>query len=566
MRSPDELKRLAEVEGIVAATATLELSDYKDEALIGAIAAGGSRRNILISDRDLEILGSVSGTRFFGVQTILCEVIPRLDASSDDIIRLVSTLVEKGGDDMAANRPNAAFRQWCETDLERADAVIAAARGGDDEAMRHVVFALEAKGDAEEAFRCTQADGPQRTAGILALSRVSLDSDEAQRAVALIAKMATTATPAEAAGMLHAAYDVAAKHNDLDRTELVDALRARSDKAAPEVVHLMATALYRHAAKMTPEEFDLCATGLLAIDPTNIGTVNEIDGALREIWKTRPGDATRLAASLIERTEGRISQDDLDRFYHAVGNGDPQAMARLATSWLLNANIHVCATLHSLLSEINRTEPHFAVDPVDLPETAEEQVFLCRKAIGYLILSPMTAAAWIVAVLRGGHPDAKAQAADLLFEPLLVNFGGALKDWLERIVNHDAPGRSAIQHALDRARELQNGIEAAGEVVELEPSTHRRAQVQFMEAEEQEQVRERAQAMSIFAGMVTTQNLLYGDRSSFRVSDKDGRRHSQTTHMASMTVQTELPKGLIFDPIGFERMLDVLRREVRTKS
>lgn len=317
---------------------------------------------------------------------------------------------------------------------------------------------------------------------------------------------------------------------------------------------------------MTREEYQACLLGVRSASPENAGTVKEIDRALTKLWASRPEDAASVAGDLIDRAAGRIGTKELDGFFHAVENGDPRTSGQLATSWLLEGGYHARQTLVSLFSEINRTEPCVQVTPKDLPKSAADQLFLCRKAIGYLFLSPMTAASWIIVVLRGGHPEATTQAADLLFEPLLVNYGGALRDWLERVAKEDAPGHEAIQGALDRARLIHDGIVAGAEIVELEPSTHRRAQLHFMEAEEAERVQEQAHSQSIFADLVTTQHLLYGDRSSFRVTGGKGRRHSQTTHLAEMSVSSELPKGLIFDPVGLEHVLEVLRREVRAGS
>lgn len=563
---PDEIEQLAQCKGPVTAAAGLSIGDYKDGDLIAALATGASRRNVLISTDDDDLLDNLSGSRFFDIQTILNEVIPKLDASPSQVMGLVSRLVELGGDDMASNQPNAAFRTWCAADPTRADAVITAARNGDEDAQNHLVFALEAKGDPQDAIRSARASGAERTAGILALSRLPLDAEQAQRALSLIIEIVTVASPAEAAGLLHAALAVAEKHDELDRSELADALSHIATFEDPTTVHLLAKALYWHQPQMTEMEYQACLLGIRSVNPENGGTVKEIDGALRKLWASHPDNAASAAGDIINLTEGSIGSKELDGFFHAVENGDPRTSARLATSWLLEGGYHARQTLASLFSEINRTEPCIQVEPEDLPVSAADQLYLCRKAIGFLFLSPMTAASWIVAVLRGGHPDAATQAQGLLFEPLLVNYGGALREWLEGVATENAPGQEAIRDALDLARSLHDGIVAAAEVVELEPSTHRRAQLHFMEAEEAERIQEQARSQSIFADMVTAQHLLYGDRSSFRVTDGEGRRHSQTTHLAEMSVSSELPKGLIFDPVGLEHVLEVLCHEVRASS
>lgn len=560
-KTPDEIEQLVASRGLIAAAMELRRADRKDETLIAALARGASRRNPLISEADATSLDAVSGVRFFDIQILLCEVIPHLEVPPTEVMGLVHTLVEKGGDDLAAKQPNAAFRKWCAAEPARADEVIAFARAGDREALRHLVFALEAKGDAEEAFRSAEAEGDEQIAGILALSRMTLGRDNAERAITLFLNMVQARAPRDAVGPLKAALDVAKKDPELNGGRFADALRKLSDSEDPHVVHLMATALHQHLDHMSPGEIDICLDGIVAVDPSNLGTIQEIDWALHRMWGTHPVKAGRAAGQLIARTKGRVSARSLDGFFKAVEMGDPRAFARMATAWLLEGDYYTCSALAFCLSEINRTKPCVEIGPDDLPVTSEEQVFVCRKAVGFLFTSPMTAASWIVAVLRGGHPDAARSVADLLFDPLLLSYGGPLKNWLEETARVDQPGSAAIQDAIKRVQTVLDGFEAARELVELEPSEIQRALVQFQEAEEEARTRERAQERSIFAGIVTTQNLLYGDRASYRVQDGDGARQSRTTHMAQLTVSSELPKGIFFDPVGLDWMLETFRHE-----
>src|SRR5262245_7538791 len=72
----------------------------------------------------------IAGHRFFMGQQFLCKVIPRLDSPPSGMMCFVDALVKKGGDDLAANQPNAAFRAWCETDAARAHEVVQLAKQG----------------------------------------------------------------------------------------------------------------------------------------------------------------------------------------------------------------------------------------------------------------------------------------------------------------------------------------------------------------------------------------------------------------------------------------------------
>lgn len=557
----NEIERRMVAQGFFGILQELDRTDRKDEKLIKEIAKAASRRNVLLSQQDVNLLGELSGSDFFSIQTIACEIIPLLDVDPSEMMNLVHLLVEKGGEDLAANQPNAAFRRWCASDRKRAEEIVSSARTGDPLSLRHLVFALESKGDFQEALRSAEASGEERIAGVLALSRMTLTLDEAARAVEYILGIAKTSKAQETAGLIKAALDIAGKHEDLDRAQFAEVFNRSAVSDCPSIVHLMASALHLHLEQMCPEEVEICLKGILEVNPENRGTIREIDSALRRLWKTNPQQAGQVTARLIARTEGTIGPDELQGFFSATESDDRRSLEKLATSWLLEGNYYVCSALTSHLSEINRTSPCVDIQPEDLPLDAVDQVFVCRKAIGFLFLSPMTAASWIVAVIRSGHTEAASEVAGLLFDPLLLNYGGALKDWLEDISKADAPGAEAIKSAIQQANQLWDGFEAAREVVELEPPASQRALVRFQEAEEAARIQEMAREKSIFAQIVTTQSLLYGDQSSFSMKDGDGNRRSQTVHMAEMSVSSELPKGVIFDPVGTEWLLEQFRHE-----
>lgn len=560
---PNEVHDAVAEQGFFGALLLLKRSDRRDEDLIRRFAEVASSRNALISQQDMEVLQRVSGANFFMLQMLICEIIPWLKSAPSEVMGLVELLVEKGGEDLAANQPNAAFRKWCGSDARRADDVIASARDGDALALRHMVFALEAKCDVQDAFRSAEADGAERTAGVLALSRMSLSQEEAKRALVHIVKLVDVTEAGEGAGFLSAAIDIAAKHPSLDRSELANSLDRISESNTPLAIHFMATVLHGHSKEMSASEVQSCLKGIVLVDPKNKGTVREIDWALAQLWDSDPVQAGNAAKALIAHSGGEIGYEELSSFFAAIENGDQRKLARLATDWLMDGKFHVCTALTSLFSEINRTAPCVDVLPEDLPSNAGDQVFLCRKAIGYLFISPMTAASWCVAALRRNDAEAASEVADLLFDPLLLNYGGALKDWLEEVVKADSPGADAIASALKRAESVWQGVEAARAVVELVPPTSHRALVRFQEAEEAYQIQARAREKSIFAQIVTTQTLLYGDQSSFSRRDRDGNRSTQVVKMAEISVRSELPKGIIFDPIGTEWLLETFRHEQR---
>ena len=147
------------------------------------IAAVASKRNRLFIEEDRAVLSALDKSKFFNVQTILCEVIPLLQTAPSELIELVQLLVEAGGADLAANQPNAAFRKWCEVDPRRSDEVIQLAKDGNEPARLHLVFALQAKADFGEVTACLDRSDEEQTAGVLALSRMQLNSEQVRAAL-----------------------------------------------------------------------------------------------------------------------------------------------------------------------------------------------------------------------------------------------------------------------------------------------------------------------------------------------------------------------------------------------
>lgn len=217
MLTEADVEEVGRSKGLVAGARLLGFANHGNAELLAALARGASSRNALISGSDAAELEELKDSSFFEVQIVLCEVIPRLTSSATDIMSLVSILVERGGNDLAANQPYAAFRKWCELDNNRAAEVIASARAGNALSLQHLVFALEATADAEDALMSAKTVGEERTAGALALSRMNLTQDQATAAINVVLDAAEGDFTAEAAGFIKAALDMASKHPKLDR-------------------------------------------------------------------------------------------------------------------------------------------------------------------------------------------------------------------------------------------------------------------------------------------------------------------------------------------------------------
>ena len=105
--------------------------------------------------------------------------------------------------------------------------------------------------------------------------------------------------------------------------------------------------------------------------------------------------------------------------------------------------------------------------------TGNQKFFLARKVVGYLFFRPVCCASILVSILRtcGDQGEAAQKIGQLLFDPMLVNYGGALSDYL-RSLSQDDPALSHVGEAMEREASFGADLQTPGPINEC---THRSA-------------------------------------------------------------------------------------------
>jgi hypothetical protein len=195
---------------------------------------------------------------------------------------------------------------------------------------------------------------------------------------------------------------------------------------------------------------------------------------------------------------------------------------------------------------------------IDLSDV--QKLFVCRKAAGYFFLEPIIAASIVVSVMRTAD-DALAEDLEwLLFNPLLVNYGGALRRYLGGITNDDRAHKS-VQRALEHADRYLRDLNSVGEIRELRPSEHRRQLERLRAGLQMQEAMDAAQKASVLLSLVKRSVLLYGRRSVTYITDRDGSRRPVEMELKSFGGSFEWPRLESIDPVGLEFMLRVLKAE-----
>jgi hypothetical protein len=149
---------------------------------------------------------------------------------------------------------------------------------------------------------------------------------------------------------------------------------------------------------------------------------------------------------------------------------------------------------------------------------------------------------------------------DLLFDPMLLSYGGNAREYLKHIAATD-PAHGPIQTALTKAEGFYAGLDATGTIKELHPSDYQRDVVRQRTHDEMRTVHKIAESKSVLLSLVHRSTILYGKRSLTYVRDHDGSQRAVAMDLKSFSTSFELPRREILDPVGLDYMLRIFRAE-----
>jgi hypothetical protein len=505
---------------------------------------------------------AVTAQVFFLGQHLCCDVIPRLIAPTSDMMRFVDRLVKKGGEDLASNQPNGAFRQWCVADLTRASEVMEGARANDPLSVTFLTFALEAGQFFDQAKEFIQKyDGQRRLSAITAVARMKLgDPDQVQDAFEVFHAALAQTDDVLFANVLRSAFEIAAKCKE-PLGDCFGLIVSRvCESPGPQVNYSCAQILWLHTKLLTADLFASLAKALALLDPSHKATVNQMDLGLRNILDTSLASlATDLLEKLLITHPQALKLSEFDSFGHRLLEQPEGHFQRLLVKWLISGKQSLCDGLRHLLSGSGKGDNPINLSSENLPPAATQQIFLCRKAVGYFFLQPVCSASVVVSVLRICSEETSNILRQLLFDPLLRNYGGKLREFLVSVVDEDAA--TAIKHALEESDRYLADIKSVGEVKEMWPSERQRQAVHRNDSDEFRRSHKEAMKKSVFMNLVHRSVILYGRRTLTFVQGPGNERRLMEMDLQSHSFGWELPRTTIIDPVGLDFMLRIFRTE-----
>ncbi len=547
--------QLYEADNLAAELAEYHLpaDDGSDTFLQRCIALHNNGDIDLVAVPSQPVFGAIDTQSFFTAQQFYCDAIPQLRTDAAALMACCRILIERAGNDGVAHMPNGAFRQWCKRNPDDAAGVIRDAKAGNDLAMQFVTFALQGINDIETATAFVREyDDDRRLYGLSALGQMTFaDGDSARQAISVVEPfIASSNDDAVRVNALYAAFDIL---QPLEDTALVERLvRSAVQSPGPQVLYGLARFLFQRQSSLDTETIGIALNALRAVDAEHQGIIRFVDSGLRCMIGT-PNESLALDHLTESLREGTLTIEQFRSTAHKLNTDNPQRVYELVVRWLLSGSIALAgSTGHFVRADKERV---FNTNVQSLGLSPDQQLFLCRKAIGFLFMHPVACCSILVSVIRAADENIMAHVGQLLFDPILLSYGGGARDYLANLPATDA-AYDTVQNVLARFSEFHSAIDAIGSIKELHPSERQLDTVHQRSHDQMREAHKEAEKQSVIRKLVHHSTVLHGKRTLTYIADPGGQKRAFAMDLQKHSAYFELPHLEKLDPVG----LDYLRR------
>lgn len=511
---------------------------------------------------------SDSGLDFFVLRRVFETLLPELEAPMPKLSRCVLHLYREAAPMADGWSLLSGFQGYCAKDAERSQAALAEVEAEPEHLADLLVPILVAGSKFNsldyivETIRLSREGNlALRRGALFALGR--LQGEQVTWANEDIARTLERAVAAETdeqalASAIKSAWSLASQ--DKPGTRLIALIEAALSKGGEIALRAASEIFGFGTPESSPELLDLLVQRLGAVDPSNTGTIYNIDRGLERLLR---GEYIELGLCFLEN----LLRLELGEFNRAVAviRDNPLLRSRVATRWLLGGDASLCKVLGAVFNAPMGYDLEIEGDAGEL--TAVEPVrfvFAARKAIGFLFLKPISATSFVLSLLRQAPDESvREELEGLLINPLLLNFSGQVKRYLERKAEseEDKEVKLVESRALERLNEYLRDLGSVGEIPALHPSVQRREAYRRFFSDNIAQSIKEARAESSILNLFPTAVLLYGRKAIHHAFGPSGEIRRMETALGRQAVEMEVPRMTILDPEGLEFICQVFRHE-----
>lgn len=521
----------------------------------------------LVAEVNLTAITKLEHNDYWMINPPLDQAIPRLECSHLEILEYVNTLVKKAGSDGAAGMPYRSLIQWCNANPQKAEQIVAGTMSLDQLCVAHCVFAIQGLGDPQLAYNLIDhADKSVVAVGLRSLGRLDLKdmADKKQlidECLKVVIEEAAQDVRSSAIETAFKTWERIGQSEPYLQSELISAV-INADKDT-ELALLLAMLFY-HSQGLVSNSISLILAAVQAETTNADAVLDRLDHALHsrdERWALE--EVVKVFANQIPRLQNSKKANEYYHFCKWIWE-DQLNVSKLFAGWLADGQFALCSFLADMVGAGGQKGRPVEIAKVDLPTDAPDQVFMARKCIGFFWLHEVTAASILLGVVKNGKQAARKVVEELLFDPLLLSYGGELRDYLATQCNSSSKRvAQCAQRLIARHDTYIKGLEQTNGLVELLPTNEQRRAAAAKDHERNRDIQKQAHKRSIFADTVSQSTLLYGNKSFSMIYGAGDKKTPRITPLAEFSYSTELPMLSVVDPVGFSETLTAFRLQKR---
>ena len=513
-----------------------------------------------------------SGPDFFTIRHVFEKTLPYIDAPMRDVMHCVLHLYQGAGQDMAAETIFNSYIAYCEKDQTRPLDAMKIIENEHDQ-FADILPSTVAAGSRidnshylAEALRLSQHTVKVlRRWAVFSLARIKwpTGANVPEEALAGLEKSATEEDDEILANVIKSAFTFYQQDKTTEARviALIDNALSKGDECA---LHAGA-AIFGFEAKEIPAPLlDLILRHLKHVKPTNKGTIDNIDYGITSLLKEAAVEkALRFLEGLLPLHTGIVTIEDFDSAANEI-RMNKALLSRVTTRWFLNGAPALCESIRNIAEKFHNDTLPIDIDVTELTtKDFKHIVFVARKAIGYLFTKPITATSLLIALMRLA-PDDKTLAylGELLFDPLLINYPGSAREYVEAQARQEiGKVKATLDKALSALAAYFDTLSAVPVLAALHPGQAHRETCSRYRGELFEASMQKAEKHSVFLHLASKSTLLYGRKSINYVYGDGGPPRRMEMPMKSYSRQMEFPRMEHLDQHGLNYMLRVFRAE-----
>jgi len=513
-----------------------------------------------------------AGRAFWNTVHLFSKIAPSLETPIDLLIIATDRLVVAAGDDLAGNQPNTALREWLKLRPDETAKMLDSLKAGEDEHLPILTFVLEAGAThdlenyhAQAITFLSDTRRMARASAATALSRIDASMNEEQHQSGLRALseyVSSASTPEDLTQAVRALLENYAREYSMAESEILKLLQFPEHLVSPQLHYQLAFVLGHYHQKLPVPVQIAIITALGEADPAMKGVIDQIDYAFSSCIHS----GNRLAVAgcvqkLLDHDTTPLKLEDLDSFVHKLSGEETETLAWLVVYWLRHGS-------HATRMNLGRFFRRYATEGFELDADLStfafsdaELLFISRKVIGFFVIEATTAASLLVACLDAvNEQDTAEKIANLLFDPLMINYPGQVRDFVERKVSEGA--HDLLAQAIQSHDVYLEGLRSIPELPELWPSPSQRQIQADYQAKQMATAFRDAKSKSVLMEMVSTQILLHGAGSATYFKDHTGQLRRMESMMSSQGTSIEVPRFEALDPVKFQHLILQFRNEI----